>query len=57
MGWCGLLIDPERNRTTVGREGWISSAESRIEILVIPSDEESIIGRETAACLRRAEGS
>jgi len=45
----GVLFDPEANRRCDGREGFISSADSPIAILVIPSREEWIIARETEA--------
>jgi acetate kinase len=44
----GVVIDPERNRETVGRrEGPISTADSRIQVLVVPTDEEAAIAADT----------
>ncbi len=54
MEWCGIRIDPDRNRETAGREGEIGAPGSRVRLFVIPSDEEIVIARETAACLRRS---
>ena len=51
MAWCGLEIDPEANRRAVGVEGEIGLRGARMRVLVIPSDEEAVIARETAACL------
>jgi acetate kinase len=51
MAWCGLVIDEERNRATVGTEGWISADGARIAAVVIPSDEERVIAGDTVGCL------
>lgn len=45
----GVSFDPEANRLCKGREGRISSDDSLIAVLVIPSREEWIIARETEA--------
>ena len=47
MGFLGLEIDEEANRVTVGKTGVISGKQSRIKILVIPTDEELAIAEET----------
>jgi acetate kinase len=49
--WLGLEIDPERNAAGAGR---ISSDTSRVETWVIPTDEEGMIARHTAAALAPA---
>jgi len=54
MEWCGILIDPLRNKELIGQEGEISSENSRVRVFVIPTDEELIIARETAACIMQA---
>ena len=43
----GIALDPERNQQTVRQEGRISTAESRVQVLVIPTDEEGVIADET----------
>jgi acetate kinase len=48
MEWCGLRLDERRNAAAAGVEGLISSADARMEAYVIPSDEETVIARETA---------
>jgi acetate kinase len=55
MEWCGLLIDPARNRSLAG-EGEFGAAASRIATWVIPTDEELLIARDTVACLNRGSG-
>jgi acetate kinase len=52
MEWCGLLLDQGQNESAIGTEGRISVAESRIEVFVIPSDEEAVIARATASLLQ-----
>jgi acetate kinase len=52
--WCGLALDDVRNRATSGAEAVISAAAAGIRVLVIPTDEERVIARETAACLAAA---
>ena len=44
----GVRLDEQRNRTTVnGAEGKISADDSRIEVWVVPTDEELLIARDT----------
>jgi len=43
----GILVDPERNKIAHGVEGIISSAESKINVLAIPTNEELVIALET----------
>jgi acetate kinase len=56
MGWCGLVLDEDRNTQTVGSEGRISTDDSRVQAYVIPVDEEAIIAQDTVRCLRRQRG-
>jgi acetate kinase len=43
----GLDLDPQANRRTVGgRAGVISAPESKVKVLVIPTDEERMIARQ-----------
>lgn len=44
----GIKIDPVRNEQTNGREGRISTDDSRVAVYVIPTDEEMVIARDTA---------
>ena len=52
MEWCGLTLDAERNRRATGAEARISADDASIACYVIPTDEESVIARDTARCLR-----
>jgi acetate kinase len=48
LEWMGIELDPELNlQTTRGAEGRISTAGSRVETWVIPTDEELLIARDT----------
>lgn len=44
LSWFGCQIDPEKN--SVGARGEISTADSRLKVLVIPTDEELVIARD-----------
>jgi acetate kinase len=44
----GITVDPEANASlTSGREGRFSQPDSRVELWVIPTDEELLIARDT----------
>lgn len=47
MEWAGLKIDAARNREMVGREGLISTDDSKLLAYAIPTDEELLIARDT----------
>ncbi len=47
LGWLGAKLDPTTNAAAVGgREGRIDAAGSRLELWVIPTDEELLIARD-----------
>ena len=48
MEWCGLNLDDAGNESVIGRDGRISAAQSKLDVFVIHTDEETIIARETA---------
>jgi acetate kinase len=50
LAWMGALLDPERNRAARG-EAIVSSPDSRVAIMVIPTNEELAIARDVAALL------
>ena len=43
----GIELDPEKNKTTLQKEGEINTKNSTVKILVIPTDEESAIAGNT----------
>ena len=47
MEWAGLHLDANKNQETVGREGTISSEDSKLLAYAIPTDEELLIARDT----------
>ncbi|MCA9732298.1 MAG: acetate kinase [Deferribacteres bacterium] len=51
----GLQLDNKKNQTVVGEAGEIHTNNSRIKILVIPTNEEGAIARDTYALAREYE--
>ncbi len=49
LGPMGYALDPAKNLGAKGREVGISAADSRVHILVIPTDEELMIARDSYA--------
>jgi acetate kinase len=47
LQWAGLRIDEGKNRDTVGKEGLISTDDSKLQAWAIPTDEEVLIARDT----------
>ncbi len=45
LDFCGIHLDPERNAKTGAEEALISTPESKVQIRVIPTNEEIIIAR------------
>lgn len=45
LAWLGVKLDPEANARGIGR---ISTASSRVEVQVIPTNEEAMIARHTS---------
>jgi acetate kinase len=52
MEWAGLKLDAAKNQEMVGREGMISSEDSRLRAYAIPTDEELLIARDTVQVIR-----
>jgi acetate kinase len=48
LEYMGIQIDPYRNSAVKGREAEVSTDESRVKVLVVPTNEELAIARETA---------
>lgn len=54
LGCMGIVLDEERNRQVVtGAVGQISTSDSPVTVLVVPTDEERMIARETLRVLTR----
>ena len=52
MEWAGLQIDAAKNQETIGREGEISTEDSKLLAYAIPTDEELLIARDTVRVIR-----
>jgi acetate kinase len=48
MEWCGLRLEDAANHAVIGRDGKISTADAKLDVFVVHTDEEAIIARETA---------
>lgn len=53
LGFMGVEIDKEVNARTRGTETVISSADSRVKVVVIPTDEELMIARDTEELVKK----
>ncbi len=52
MDFLGLKLDEEKNRTLPrGESGIISTDDSRVKIMVLPTNEELLIARDTVLCV------
>jgi acetate kinase len=47
LDWLGVRLDAEANAARIGAEGRIDASGSRVELWVIPTDEELLIARDT----------
>ena len=47
MEWLGIKLDPEKNKLR-GKERVISAEDSKVQVWVIPTDEELMIAQDTA---------
>jgi acetate kinase len=52
----GIAIDGRRNQRAAGGPRWIQAPESRVQVWVIPTNEELQIARDTVAALEAAPG-
>jgi acetate kinase len=48
FGWCGAVLDRERNSAVVDREARITTPESSVQIWVIPTQEGLMMAKEVA---------
>lgn len=49
FGFMGVKIDTEYNATLKGKEALISTPDSKVKVVIIPTDEEYMIARDTEA--------
>ncbi|MFZ5592225.1 MAG: acetate/propionate family kinase [Bacillota bacterium] len=50
LTWLGLRLD-ERANCTRGRDAWLTTPDSEVQALVVPTDEELVIARDAAGLL------
>ncbi|MCK9244316.1 MAG: acetate kinase, partial [Candidatus Marinimicrobia bacterium] len=50
----GIRLDPERNKCIRGVESLISHSESKIKVMVIPTNEELVIALETERIIKNS---
>ena len=55
LGFMGVEIDKQVNASTKGTETIISTSSSKVKVVVIPTDEEYIIARDTEAIIEGKE--
>lgn len=55
LSGLGISLDPRRNRAGTGDAVDISGEDSRVKVLVIPTDEELEIARQTASVIGQAD--
>ena len=53
LGFMGVKVDEEFNKTLRGREAVVSTPDSRVKVVVIPTDEELMIARDTAELVKK----
>jgi acetate kinase len=47
LDWLGISVDEARNNALVGSEGRMDADTTRVQLWVIPTDEELLIARDT----------
>lgn len=50
--WAGLKLDPEKNLATGAEERSLAAEGSKIDVWVIPTNEELVVARQSAALIR-----
>lgn len=53
MEFFGIKLDAEKNRRNCGEEEIISTPDSRVKVVVVPTDEELLIASDTLALIRK----
>lgn len=55
LQYLGIILDPEANRNTFGTFGVISTPDSRVTVMVIPTNEELEIAQQTVAAIEKKQ--
>jgi acetate kinase len=56
MEWCGLRLDPERNKAAGAAPARISADDAPLRAYVIPVDESILIAEQTYRCIEKTGG-
>ena len=51
----GIVLDPEKNTATAATETTISAPDSRVKVMIIPTNEELVVAREVKRFLEKQE--
>jgi len=51
----GIVLDPDVNSRTKAQEAVLSKPDSKVKVMVIPTNEELVVAREVKRCLERAK--
>ena len=54
LGFMGVKLDPERNSVR-GKEALISADDSKVQVWVVPTNEELMIAKDTADLVNAAK--
>jgi acetate kinase len=46
MEWCGISLDEHANEEIKGKEGYISSDKSKVDVMVVPVNEAVVLAKE-----------
>ena len=52
MEWMGIKLDTAKNATIRGEEAVISAPDSKVKVVIIPTDEEKMIANDTASLVK-----
>ena len=55
LGYLGVKLDPEKNKIRGGKEGIISAPDSKVQVWVVPTNEELMIAQDTAELVKAAK--
>ena len=53
LEFLGVKVDQEKNRKNFGEEEIISTPDSRVKVVVVPTDEELLIASDTLALVTK----
>jgi acetate kinase len=56
LAWFGIRLDPHRNRTAKG-EAVVHAADSRVQLWIMPTNEELVVARQARDLLQSTRGS